>query len=78
MKHDQRQALRSMPLYYSYTIQLHIEHTHNSGSIQQRLPLILYYDFDSIAADQSKDNHRESIIIQVSNSDLHSLTTDFV
>ena len=31
-----------------------------------------------MAADQSKDNHRESIIIQVSNSDLHSLTTDFV
>ena len=29
-------------------------------------------------AKQSKDNHNISIIIQVSNSDLHSLTTDFV
>lgn len=42
------------------------------------LAAVLSYNLESIAADQSKDNHRESIIIQVSNSDLHSLTTDFV
>ena len=42
------------------------------------LAAVLSYNLESIAADQSEDNHRESIIIQVSNSDLHSLTTDFV
>ena len=42
------------------------------------LAAVLSYNLESIAADQSEDNHRESIIIQVSNSDLFSLTSDFV
>ena len=42
------------------------------------LAAVLSYNLESIAADQSEDNHSDSIIIQVSNSDLHSLTTDFV
>ena len=42
------------------------------------LAAVLSYNLESIAADKSEDNHSDSIIIQVSNSDLHSLTTDFV
>ena len=34
------------------------------------LAAVLSYNLESIAADQSEDNHSDSIIIQVSNSDL--------
>ena len=42
------------------------------------LAAVLSYNLESIAADKSEDNHSDSIIIQVSNSDLVSLTSDFV